>query len=183
MSAKRKSSGRPRAADSLAPDAPLSEVASRLALAAPLAPAPSPRVKETLLARIRALQQREKNAPPAGWRFDSVESAEGWCKNVFPGVSFKTLSVDERRDSVMVLIKMGPGARFPDHDHADGADEGIVLSGDVITGGRMLRAGDYYHAAAGSTHVDTVSPSGCTALVTLTNGAWMQWRQLAAARE
>ena len=163
-------------AESLAPDAPLGAVAARLALGAPVAAAPSPRVRRLLLARVRAAVQ----TPPAGWRFESVAAGEGWRSAGFPGVRAKTLSVDEARDVVMLLLEIAPGARIPDHLHDDGADEGLVISGDVVTGGRLMRAGDYYYAGAGTPHTKTVSPSGCTALVSLTNRAWKKWRSLAA---
>ncbi|MDP3071369.1 MAG: cupin domain-containing protein [Opitutaceae bacterium] len=162
------------AAETLAPDAPLGPVAAKLALAAPVAAAPSPHVKETLLARIRAAA--ENRAAP-GWRFDSAQDASGWRASRIPGVRFKTLSVDEARDLVMLLMEMAPGSTFPDHVHALGAEEGLVLSGDVVTGGRLMRAGDYYFAAEGSSQGATVSPGGCTALLTLTARAWRQWRQ------
>lgn len=158
------------------------EIDPLLAWAAPPVDGPSPRVKETLLARIRASQATAKNEAQPGWRFESAQAEAGWRASGFPGLRFKTLSVDEARDVVMVLIEMQPGAKFPDHVHHDGGDEGIVISGDVITGGRLMRAGDYYYAAEGTTQNDTVSPSGCTALVSLTARAWKQWRQLPAAR-
>ena len=81
----------------------------------------------------------------------------------------------------MLLIEMAPGSRFPDHAHTEGGDEGLVISGDVITGGRLLRAGDYYFAAEGTTQGETVSPSGCTALLSLTARAWKQWREAFSA--
>ncbi len=147
-----------------------------LAWAAPDAGAPSATVKERVLARIRAGTAR--SVPAAGWRFESADAAApGWRTSAAPGVRFKTLSVDERRDVVMLLVEIAPGAKFPDHVHAAGGDEGIVLSGDVINGGRLMRAGDYYHAAEGTTHADTVSPSGCTALVSLTHRAWSRWKR------
>ncbi len=186
----KKSSSAPRrasahvGADLLLANAPLGETAALLALAAPAAGAPSPRVKEQLLARIRAVPAPVLVPPPVaapGWRFESAGAAAGWRSALFPGVRFKTLSVDEARDVVMVLLEMAPGARFPDHPHDAGADEGVVLSGDVVTGGRLLRAGDYYHAAAGTVHNDTVSPSGCTAVVSLTATAWKKWRQFTVA--
>ena len=43
-----------------------------------------------------------------------------------------------------------------------------------------MRAGDYYHAAEGTTQGATVSPSGCTALLSLTARAWNQWREALA---
>jgi quercetin dioxygenase-like cupin family protein len=159
-------------ADVLELGAPLSEIAARLAFAAEGA-VPSPSVKERLLARIRA--QKAAAVVPAGWRFESANVEEGWRAAPFPGVRLKTLSVDEARDVVMLLIEMAPGSSFPDHPH-DRADEGILLRGDVTTGGRLLRAGDYYYAAAGTQHNDIVSPSGCLALVSLSYQSWQHWR-------
>ena len=92
-----------------------------------------------------------------------------------PGVRLKPLSTDLKRDVMQLLIEIAPGARFPDHDHITG-DEGIVLSGDVFTGGRLMKAGDYYHAGPGTKHTDIVSPSGCTALVSTTVTAFNRWR-------
>lgn len=180
MNVKTKKSPPRPALESLAPDAPLSATTAKLALAAPVA-VPSPRVKATLLARIRGARVAERDgAPPAGWRFESAHAAAGWRATRLPGVRLKTLSVDERRDVVQVLIEMAPGASFPDHVHAAGAEEGLVLSGDIVTGGRLMRAGDYYFAAEGSAQGATVSPSGCTGLLTLTARAWQQWREALA---
>lgn len=149
-----------------------------LALAAPRGAEPPPQIKERLLARIRAAQAGAEARPPApaGFRFESVHAAEGWRAGRFPGVRFKTLSVDEARDVVMLLVEMAPGSRFPDHFHDAGGDEGIVISGDIVTGGRLMRAGDYYHAEENTAHTGTVSPGGCTALVSLTARAWKNWR-------
>ena len=155
----------------------LSETEATLALAAPVTASPSPRVKEQLLARIRGANAAVANVTPPGWRFESAKAEAGWRGGVFPGVRFKTLSVDDQRDVVVVLIDMAPGARFPDHLHDAGGDEGIVISGDVITAGRLMRAGDYYHAEEGTAHLDTVSPSGCVALVSLTARSWKKWRE------
>jgi quercetin dioxygenase-like cupin family protein len=154
----------------------LSEDEAMLALAVPVE-SPAPGVKERLMMRVRAARAAETNATPDGWRFESANEEASWRTGAFPGVAFKTLSVDEARDVVMVMIRMEPGSRFPDHVHDDGPDEGVVISGDVITGGRLMRAGDYYFAGEGTKQVDTVSPSGCTALVSLTARAWKKWRQ------
>jgi anti-sigma factor ChrR (cupin superfamily) len=172
-------SGAQSAADtiSLAGSVPLlDETEALLAFAAPPIEAPSPRVKDRLLARVRAARATEENITPPGWKFESAHADAGWRSGMFHGVRFKMLSMDEQRDVAMILIDMAPGARFPDHLHELGGDEGIVISGDVITGGRLMRAGDYYHAAEGTEHADTVSPSGCTALISLTARAWKKWR-------
>jgi quercetin dioxygenase-like cupin family protein len=184
MSAKRKKSGpQPRTGGRVsAPETRLTEAEAMLAFAAPVAASPSPRVKEQLMAQIRRTSAGGPAVAPSGWRFESASAEAGWRGGAIPGVRFKTLSVDERRDVVVVLIEMAAGARFPDHMHDAGGDEGIVISGDVITAGRLMRAGDYYIAEEGTAHVGTVSPSGCTALVSLTARAWKKWReQLASA--
>ena len=147
-----------------------------LALGAPPAAAPSPDVRARLLARVRAERATAAGTTLPGWRFDSASDQSGWRPSGMPGLRFKTLSVDQARDVALVLIELAPGARFPDHRHDRGGDEGILLSGDVITGGRLMRAGDYYHAADGTDHVDTISPAGCTALISLTVRAWRAWR-------
>jgi hypothetical protein len=97
-------------------------------------------------------------------------------------VRFKTLSVDDARDLVMLMVEMKPGARFPDHPHDDTAEDGLVVSGDVQMGDRLMQAGDYYHAEPGTVHVDVSSPSGCTALLSLRASAWRRWRETMVAR-
>ncbi len=185
----KKSQSKPRAAKpgTLEPGAALSDHHARIAWAAPAAPVPSPAVKARLMARIRAAQTpahgTPEAAPPAeGWRFESAHDAAGWFPLPVPGVRMKQLSVDPARDVMQMLVEIAPGARFPDHDHIVG-DEGIVISGDVFSGGRLLRAGDYYHAGAGTKHRDIVSPSGCVAMVSFTVKAWKIWKaeMLAAA--
>jgi|GEM_PF-3419649 len=152
-----------------------------LALAAKDAAAPSVKVKQGLLARIRAERNRAPQvkaaAVPAGWRFESARTAAGWLQT-FPGVRFKELSVDAKRDVAMLLVELAPGASFPDHPHETGMEEGIVISGDVTSGGRLLLAGDYYRAEAGTEHTDVMSPSGCVALLSMRS---VVWRQLQAS--
>ena len=120
--------------------------------------------------------------PVPGFRFESARTAEGSREARFPGVRFKTLSVDKSRDMVVLRVEMAPGERFADHFHDQGGDEGIVIAGDVFPGGRLMRAGDCYHADENTPHADAVSPSGCTALIRLTERAWQQWRLAFSAR-
>ncbi len=167
---------------------PLSEMEALLALGVP-ADTPSERVKAALMARVRAAKAATKTVGttatvppvPAGWRFDSTRAEEGW-RQTFPGVRFKTLSVDDQRDVVMLLVEMAPGARFPDHPHDTSADEGVVISGDVVMDGRLMLPGDYYYAAQGTNHINITSPSGCTALLTLRASAWRDWRTKLTAK-
>lgn len=155
-----------------APELP--PAAALLALAVPPRD-PAPRVKQQLLARIAAERTRAKKAPAPSWRFDSVRRREGWLAMPFPGVKMKELSVDEARNTALVLIEMAPDSRFPDHEH-ELSDEGIVLSGDVTTGGRRLHAGDYYFGPAGAKHDDIATVKGCTALVRLGATVWERLR-------
>ena len=175
---KKKSPARP--APPKAPRAAAPEFAAPHALLAhAVAPArPPAKVKRALLDRIAA----EKSAPaaPAGWRFDSVSRAEGWLTMPFPGVKMKELSASPAHNSALVLIEIAPGARFPDHEH-DFPEEGLILSGDALNGGQLLRAGDYYFAAAGTTHTDTISPHGCVAVLRIGQRAWQELRGLALA--
>jgi anti-sigma factor ChrR (cupin superfamily) len=175
---------RPKAGAHVAGESPAwSKEEAALAWAAPVAAAPSAKVKTQLLARIRATQAAAPTAGAAvlaGWRFESVGAQEGW-REAFPGVRIKTLSVDEGRDVVMLLLAMTPGARFPDHVHDEGGDEGVVISGDVVMDGRTMGAGDYYHAAEGTHHLNITSPSGCTALLSMRASVWRKWRERIAA--
>lgn len=174
----------PASREPLAGSAALSEEAALLALASPAVRAPSAKVKAALLARIRESKiaaAKSDAAPitpaiPKGWRFESARAAEGW-RETFPGVRFKTLSVDDTRDVVMLLVEIAPGARFPDHPHDISADEGVVISGDVKMDGRLMLPGDYYHAALGTVHKNVTSPSGCTALLSLRASAWRVWSE------
>ncbi|MBI3886362.1 MAG: cupin domain-containing protein [Opitutae bacterium] len=142
-----------------------------LAYAAPAASAPAAGIKRALLAKITAEKRARAPRAARGWRFDSVGRTDGWFAMSFPGVRMKELSLDLRRDSALVLVEIARGGRFPDHEH-EFADEGVILSGSVVSGGRRLGAGDYYYAAPGSSHTDIVSAEGCTALVHLSATAW-----------
>lgn len=167
----------------LGPTQSLGAEEAALVWAVPLAPAPSPAVKEKLMGRIRAAMRPAASEalplPPAGWNFIAHDSA-GWLTLPFPGVRMKELSADPVRDVAMVLVEMAPGARIPDHQH-QGKERGLVLSGDAHSGGRLLRAGDYYEAEAGTQHTDIVSPNGCTAVIWVDASAWQTWRAYARA--
>lgn len=146
-----------------------------LAYAVPATPGPSRGIKNKLLAKITAEKRSRFPSKAPGWRFDSVHRAAGWLTMPFPGVRMKELSHDLKRNSALVLIEIARGCQFPDHDH-EFADEGLILSGSVLSGGRRLGAGDYYYAGSGSTHTDIVSAEGCTALVHLAATVWQELR-------
>ncbi len=168
----------------------LADATMLLALAAPAVRAPSLAVKSALLARIRATNAAGSagaaSRPQAadatvGWRFEKMADAEGWVKLPFPGLRMREVTVDAARDTALLFVEMAPGAIFPDHDHST-TERGVVLTGDLRMGERLLHAGDFYEAAAGTRHERIASPSGCTGLLWVGAKAWNRWRDLALAR-
>ena len=59
---------------------------------------------------------------------------------------------------------MEAGARLPAHKHAT-VEQLYILEGDGHVTGQVLRAGDYYRVAAGTTHDITYTEGGCTFLL------------------
>ncbi|MCW5558777.1 MAG: cupin domain-containing protein [Verrucomicrobiae bacterium] len=152
-------------------DAFLAVVSTLLRHLAPVSP--PARLREQVLARIRRTPQRpapaQSPSPPApapplsGFRF--LRPAEGaWTEGLHPGTRFQVLSSDVRRRYMILIIELDPGAIYPGHDHR-GAEELYLIRGDLLTEGRLMRAGDYLHSDSGTHHQDLTSPSGCQALL------------------
>lgn len=188
MSAKKAKSPAGSAADLLAAGAPLSEAAARLALAAGPVEAPSPRVKQELLARVRASQKTAAVSSEAadagavaGWRFSPLAGSEGWVPLAIPGVRMREVTIDRERDTALLYVEMAPGSVFPEHVHS-APERGLVLTGDFRTGDRLLRAGDFYEADAGTHHTRISSPSGCTGLLWVSAASWKRWARAMAGR-
>ncbi|MBN8248789.1 MAG: cupin domain-containing protein, partial [Verrucomicrobia bacterium] len=87
-----------------------------------------------------------------------------WSRGLHPGMRFQVLASSLRRNYMMLYIELDPGAGIPSHDH-HGDEEIYVVSGDLVTEGRLLKAGDFVHADGGSHHHDLVSPGGCQAIL------------------
>jgi anti-sigma factor ChrR (cupin superfamily) len=148
------------------------EIAAFADTAAAFAAAASPRAvpDAALRARILAAATEGTQAPvpvpvplPPGFGIVRCGS-EGWTESGIPGFRFKLLSGTMGVGAHIVLAELGPGAKFPEHDHD--ASEGLyVLSGDLQSEGQLLGAGDFLRAEPGTHHHDLVSPSGCVALV------------------
>ena len=81
-----------------------------------------------------------------------------------PGILAKILYMDAARQRVSVLVRMEPGSRYDNHHHTQ-TEELLVLEGSCYCGGRLLRAGDYHRAEAGSIHLDTHTDEGSLMLV------------------
>ena len=80
----------------------------------------------------------------------------GWAR-VSPGVEKKHLAMDEQFETS--LLRLGPGARIPAHDH-HAPEECFVLDGSLSIGALTLETGDYHCAHSGSHHPEAYSPTG-----------------------
>jgi anti-sigma factor ChrR (cupin superfamily) len=135
--------------------------------------APSPVVRKTLLTRISdavpasSSSGKEFHLPFAANDFSqmfSLRADEGEWMEFGPGLSAKTLFVDEVRGLVTSLVKMAPGGALPPHRHK-GEEQFYVLEGDCNVHGTRLNPGDFHRAAPGSTHESTYTIGGTTLLL------------------
>ncbi len=118
----------------------------------PLAPSDS--------VKTRIFQQIDKEKPD----YHFVHAAEGRWQEMEPGVLAKVLYMDAVRQRVTALVRMERGSRYTNHRHTQ-TEELLVLEGSCYCGGRLLRAGDYHRAEAGSIHLDTRTDEGSLMLV------------------
>jgi len=131
---------------------------------------PDPSLRGRLLDRARGTAAPDQTWK--GWSSDVTGAAEYlarasegvWEPTGFPGVETRRLFVDPPNDRATLLIRMAPGATYPIHRHR-GAEECLVLEGDLMTGDTLMKAGDYRRAAAGSTDGVQSTRDGCLLLI------------------
>jgi quercetin dioxygenase-like cupin family protein len=115
--------------------------------------APSPGVRDALLARVAAPSNH------------TITATEGeWVETAVPGLRMKILAIDRVRDRITMLLKGEPGTRYPAHRHS-GPEECYVISGSLAVEGRVLRAGDFHHAEGGSDHSELWTDEGVEVLL------------------
>jgi anti-sigma factor ChrR (cupin superfamily) len=150
----------------------LQKTIDRVAVTVPQT-APAPELKAKVLRRIPALPQ---DGPPAtqppspippGLRFLVAGEGPDWKALPVPGAFIKLLSLQRDRGYAVLMGKLEPGARYPQHTNV-GPEDFYVLTGDLHIGQKALRAGDFHHAEAGSFHEENFSVDGCTLLAVLT---------------
>jgi quercetin dioxygenase-like cupin family protein len=118
---------------------------------------PPPGLRARLLERIAAADPAVIDH--AGVHF--VRSGQfDWTPGVAPGVEVKRLFEDRERERVTLLVRMAPGASFPDHRHAD-VEELYLVEGEVFVSGVLMRAGDYCRSEPDSVHDRIHTQSGC----------------------
>ena len=151
------------------------EVATFMDTTAALAAASSPLVEPSsdLRARIFAeivntpqwRAEKSEAAAPSGFTYQLADP-EGWQDTPVPGFRTKLLSSGPGPDHQIMLVSLESGATVPAHDHA-ATEQLYILSGHLMTEGRMLGPGDFHRAEAGTHHYDSSSPDGCVALLIL----------------
>ena len=87
-----------------------------------------------------------------------VELAEGQWQPVAPGIDAKTMW-----NSRTTLLRCAAGAILPDHMHDD-EEHLLVLSGDLVIGGRTFNGGDYIHSGSGFDRFLHMTRTGCLIL-------------------
>jgi anti-sigma factor ChrR (cupin superfamily) len=96
--------------------------------------------------------------PPLASRFVNVESLP-WQKSRFDGIETKTLLVDKSSGLLTMLMKMAPGAKLPDHEHAE-IEQSWILAGSLDCGEGSCTAGNFVWRPAGSRHDAWAGPEG-----------------------
>lgn len=142
------------------------DAAAAVAIGQPSAPSPSASVRAAVLAKVARTPQARPGGTAGsseGFLFRFRDEGE-WQPTPVPGLRVKLLSVSKDLGHRTILADLAPGASFPAHDHG-GSEDLMVLSGDLVTEGRTLRAGDFLHAGPGTHHSALVSPNGCVALI------------------
>jgi anti-sigma factor ChrR (cupin superfamily) len=130
------------------------QIAQALRAEPSLSPQASERIKTALMARIATARP---SATADDHHIHNVRRDEGW-HSLGKRMQVKVLHDDGT--SLSWLLKLLPGGGLPVHDHADGAEECMVLEGSVRINGEVFSAGDYQIALPGSVHQEVFSDAG-----------------------
>jgi anti-sigma factor ChrR (cupin superfamily) len=114
-----------------------------------LSPEAQARIKQSILQKIAA--------PPTDSKVHNVRRDEGWHAL---GKRMQVKVLHDDGTSLSWLLKLLPGGGLPVHDHADGAEECMILEGSLRINGEMFQAGDYQIALPGSVHDEVFSEAG-----------------------
>jgi len=103
-----------------------------------------------------ALQQNMFAGPPSATEPDWEDAA--------PGISYKILARDMRRERVSLLVRLAPGVAYPPHTHA-GLEELYLLDGELWIDSEKVGPGEYHRADAGSSDQRVWSETGCSCVL------------------
>jgi quercetin dioxygenase-like cupin family protein len=111
-------------------------------------------IKARLMQRIATQPQMPAAAAP---NVLSILRDDAWV-NLSKKIQVKVLHDDGV--TLSWLLKLLPGGRLPEHDHNDGAEECMVLEGQLRINGEEFVCGDYQIAHPGSVHFEVSSDAG-----------------------
>jgi anti-sigma factor ChrR (cupin superfamily) len=117
----------------------------------------SARIKQSLMQKITAQTAQPEPSLEQDANVRNVRRDEGWVQ-LSKRVQAKVLHDDGT--SLSWLLKLLPGGSLPVHDHADGAEECMILEGNLRINGEAFQAGDYQIALPGSVHHEVASEEG-----------------------
>jgi anti-sigma factor ChrR (cupin superfamily) len=127
-----------------------------------LSPTSAIAIKARLMQRIGAPPATQANANTgsgalADGKVVSILRDEAWV-SLSKKIQVKVLHDDG--STLSWLLRLLPGGRLPQHDHADGLEECLVLEGQLRINGDMFGTGDYQIAHPGSVHFEVASDTG-----------------------
>lgn len=111
--------------------------------------------------RIRARVLSRVAADPAAPKMTDIRLADGWQPF---GDEARMKVLHDDGETMSWLVQLPAGSSLPGHDH-EGAEECLVVSGDLWLDGERFGPGDYQYAAAGTRHHEVRSEGGCLLLV------------------
>lgn len=115
----------------------------------------------------RVAKEKQPGRPGLVLNEDGVKvlrSSHAAWKPIGEGVASRVLTIDEKTGFKTHMIRIDPGSFVPEHRHG-GAEDVLVLSGDLEVHGQRMGPGDYCFAESGSTHKKTFSRKGAMLLV------------------
>lgn len=130
--------------------------AALLAYAAPPA-RPDVSLRDRLMSRVSIGAEPAPLAAPR-------RGQASWEPYKIPGVSIRRLHVDEAAREAVMLVKAGPGVRYPMHRHAK-AEEMFMLEGELTFGDVTYYAGDFIRSETDTIHTSSETRGGCMFLL------------------
>jgi putative transcriptional regulator len=94
----------------------------------------------------------------------TIRAGSGEWKDVSPGLRIKVLNEIAAIGRQTFMAELKPGAEYADHDHAQ-EEEIYMISGDLIIGELVLKAGDFHVAKSGKHHPVHRSRTGCLCII------------------
>jgi anti-sigma factor ChrR (cupin superfamily) len=105
----------------------------------------------------KVMQRIGTNVPPVAGSMKSLMGNSDW-KVLNKRLQVKLLHDDGK--TISWLLRLLPGGFLPEHDHADGVEECMVIEGELKINGEPFKAGDYQVAYPGSIHHEVASETG-----------------------